>query len=729
MTPARPNRPQLTLDELHQLRWLLGGLLTVVSVGTVVYMAVDAWLLMGLTVAVAVVTTLRPSVPARVPRLLHVMAFPSIAAFFALDFWLTSELLPALVRLDILLLLYRSLGYRQKRDDLQVIMLGLFLVVVAGVLTVSIGFALQLLLYTAGALGCLLLLTLIESTGAAAKPAGGEPAPAPPVPPWAVRPQWRRLLGRVAAVMEWRVVALGLALFGGVIVGAALLFLLIPRFQLENGMFLDRFITKKARTGFSDTIRFGEVTEIQQDTSVALHIDVAGPEQIPLAPYWRMLVLDDYRDGTFRLSPALRARSFGAVRTGTTVAFGRGAATEARRWRVYLEPGVSRYLPLLGRFRELRFAEAQTYQWAAGPAVVALAKDPVTMTAFQVEGFDAARRLNDDPAGSYLGRPWAEGGAGAEDRGKLERFLATAGVTAGMAAPQVAERITAELRARHSYTLSPRVPGGRGDPLVRWLDSREAGHCELFAGACVLLARTAGYPARVVTGFRGGTWNAFSESFTVRNSDAHAWAEIFDPATRAWLRADPLELPTNVRGEAAEAAGLLARRTDRSWGARMESLRVFWYRRVVSFDERAQVQTLKVVKEVVQDSAERLRQRLNRSALAFKAWLRSPWDWRRVGAAALVLALGGAVVLGWRRLRWRWLQWAWWRPQHRDDPIRREAGRWLRRLAERRGAGATTDVLSVVADLRRLRFGPRGTWPVPEQVFRRARAARRTTTV
>ena len=66
--------------------------------------------------------------------------------------------------------------------------------------------------------------------------------------------------------------------------------------------------------------------------------------------------------------------------------------------------------------------------------------------------------------------------------------------------------------------------------------SKEDGHCELFAGAFTLLARTAGHPTRVVGGFVGGTWN--EDYLIVRNSNAHAWCEIFDGA-ESWLRVDP----------------------------------------------------------------------------------------------------------------------------------------------------------------------------------------------
>ena len=91
----------------------------------------------------------------------------------------------------------------------------------------------------------------------------------------------------------------------------------------------------------------------------------------------------------------------------------------------------------------------------------------------------------------------------------------------------------------HPYALSSAVPDGDGDNLLRWLESEAAGHCEFFAGSFVMLARAAGYPARIVTGFRGGRWNDFSNSFMVRNSNAHAWTEVFDEESSSWIRFDP----------------------------------------------------------------------------------------------------------------------------------------------------------------------------------------------
>jgi protein-glutamine gamma-glutamyltransferase len=740
----RPKRPQLTADELQQLRWLLGGVLTVLGVATVLFMDVDAWLLLAATAIAAIATTFSPTLPARVPKIVHVLAFPLIAAFFAADLWLRSELLPAMVRLDMLLLLYRALVYRQRRDDLQVIVLGLFLVVVAGVLTVSLAFAAQILAYTACALTFLFVIHLADATpsgtttASSSSPSGGTasdlsnvPAAKASVahqpPAWALHTDWRRLGRRVAAVMDWRVLALGGVLFVGMVAVTAVLFLAIPRFQLENGMFLDRFITKKARTGFSDSIKFGDVSEIQQDTSVALHVDVSDPRQIPATPYWRMLVLNEYRNGAFRLSAGLRNDEFDRERSGMGMTGLLRQRANGATWTFYLEPGVSRYLPLLGAFQRLRFGEAQNYQHAARMAVVALTKDPVTMTAYQVDGFDFNVPLRDRPARHYSDLPSTVNDksptADADQTSTLRRLLREAGADGKLSAAEFSARVCAWLRDRHVYSLSPRIPDGPGDPLIRWSDSRGPGHCELFAGSFVLLARAAGFPARIVTGFRGGTWNAFSNSFTVRNSDAHAWAEVFDRDGGMWLRADPLELPTAAQSTDASADAALARRTDRSWAARLDSLRVFWYRRIVSFDQQAQVNTVKAAKEATQNALRRVREQLAALGSSVRAWWSAPWDAGRIGSV-ITLSLA-AAVLTWL---WRWLRlqlMSLFRPAtRRDDPIRREAGRWLQRVLETGHEPANRT--AVIADLQRIRFGARQTWPDAAVVFRRARKVARS---
>ena len=115
------------------------------------------------------------------------------------------------------------------------------------------------------------------------------------------------------------------------------------------------------------------------------------------------------------------------------------------------------------------------------------------------------------------------------------------------------------------YSLSvPRDPGV--DPIVDFLTIHRAGHCEMFASATVLLARTVGVPARVVGGFRVTEVNPFTGRAVVRDRDAHAWVEAWvDGAWRAW-DPTPAAEPSSRRGRglAASLGDLLAGWRDRA---------------------------------------------------------------------------------------------------------------------------------------------------------------------
>ena len=86
------------------------------------------------------------------------------------------------------------------------------------------------------------------------------------------------------------------------------------------------------------------------------------------------------------------------------------------------------------------------------------------------------------------------------------------------------------------YTLSP--PLLRGDVVDQFLFESRRGFCEHFAGSFALLMRAAGIPSRIVTGYQGGEYNDVGEYLIVRQSDAHAWTEIWLP-DRGWTRVDP----------------------------------------------------------------------------------------------------------------------------------------------------------------------------------------------
>jgi hypothetical protein len=744
-------RPQLNLDELRRLKWLLGGALALISLWAVFFLDVEALGLVAFASAAVAVALVWPQIPARAPRFVGWLAVPALVIEIAVDFYLSTETLPPLIRLGILLVLYRGVSYRERREDLQLIVLCLFLIVVAGVLTVTLGFAVVLLMFTACALGLLFVITLVETkqTSAVAAAAIGGAVPGGP-PAWALL-GWRQLFVRLRAVADWRLMAFAAGLFAVVVLLSGLLFLVIPRFEIATGFFLDRYITKKSRTGFTETVRFGDVGELSRDDSTALRVDLSEPETRPADPYWRLVVLDEYTREGFRLSAGARAellRSQGARMFLPGRAGGRTGVRAGGQWTFYLEPGVSRFLPLPGSFGAMRLRETGLLQYSERRWIVALRTEPMTMTAYRLENVELQREIVEPGFSGELAavqagrrqplvdpRLMLKGPAGPDNQAAMQRILAeVTGGAADLPVEEFARRACDWLAAKHAYSLSVSLPRGARDDIVRWVDSNQPGFCEYFASAFVVLARAAGHPARVVAGFRGGTWNALENYYQVRNSDAHAWAEIYTgPTRRSWLRVDPTPGNGGVADQQAATQPAAARAGDRSWSARLDSLRMMWYRRVVSFDRRAQAEMVEQVKTLTTQTGERLRAALDRGAARLRAWLAGPWDWRRAArwAGGLLAAAVGVwlVIRGWREARLRWMTWG---CRNRPDPVRHEAGRRLTQLRQMQARRTIRPVpewvaeyAAVTADLQRLRYGPADTWPEPRAVFGRARRLRR----
>ena len=86
------------------------------------------------------------------------------------------------------------------------------------------------------------------------------------------------------------------------------------------------------------------------------------------------------------------------------------------------------------------------------------------------------------------------------------------------------------------YTLEP--PRLGDSPVDEFLFTTRRGFCEHYASAFVTLMRIAGIPARVVTGYQGGEYNPVGNYWLVRQSDAHAWSEVWLHGT-GWQRIDP----------------------------------------------------------------------------------------------------------------------------------------------------------------------------------------------
>ncbi|MFP5406085.1 MAG: DUF4129 domain-containing transglutaminase family protein, partial [Gammaproteobacteria bacterium] len=218
---------------------------------------------------------------------------------------------------------------------------------------------------------------------------------------------------------------------------------------------------------------------------------------------------------------------------------------------------------------------------------------------------------------------------------------------------RLVERALAMFREQpFRYTLRP--PRLGRDSVDDFLFEQRAGFCEHFAGSFVVLMRALDVPARVVTGYQGGERNPLDGYLTVRQSDAHAWAEVWI-AERGWLRVDPTaavapeRIERGVRLESRLAAGadagavvpLLAR-----LGFHLDSVVNAWNQWLLSYDGNRQ-----------QRLFERLGLRID--------------DWRAVAASlalALTLALGAVAIVTLH-------------PRGARDPVQRAWDDFCRRLA------------------------------------------------
>ena len=104
------------------------------------------------------------------------------------------------------------------------------------------------------------------------------------------------------------------------------------------------------------------------------------------------------------------------------------------------------------------------------------------------------------------------------------------------------------------------------DSVDDFVFNTQRGFCEHYASAFTFLMRAAGIPSRVVTGYQGGFYNSVGDYWVVRQSDAHAWSEVW-LAGRGWVRVDPTAAvsPQRVELGSRAAAGESARWYQADW--------------------------------------------------------------------------------------------------------------------------------------------------------------------
>jgi transglutaminase-like putative cysteine protease len=329
---------------------------------------------------------------------------------------------------------------------------------------------------------------------------------------------------------------------------ALALFLLFPRVQTPLwGLPQDAYA---AMTGLSETMSPGNLSSLAQSDAIAFRAEFDGDLPPQALRYWRGPVMWDFDGRTWSIGGYVPARFDPPAAGRATYRYDVVLEPHNRTWLLALESAASvppnaRYSgdgQVLARFpvrARLRYDLASVI----APEPRTEETDLLLRRALRLPpGFN--------PKAAALAAQWR---AGTRD------------------ADEILSRAIAFLRqGRYVYTLEPPLLGA--DSVDEFLFATKAGFCEHFSSAFVFLMRAAGVPARVVTGYQGGELNPFDRIITVRQSDAHAWTEVFLPA-RGWVRVDPTAVAVPGRVESG-----LARAVPQTEQALMQRPEFEWLR-------------------------------------------------------------------------------------------------------------------------------------------------------
>lgn len=286
--------------------------------------------------------------------------------------------------------------------------------------------------------------------------------------------------------------------------------------------------TQGATTGLSDNMSPGDISALSMSTALAFRADFEGEVPPPAQRYWRALVLSDFDGRNWTARPSVPQNLPPLAIEPNSSAYTITLEGQGQVWMPVLEHAPSN-VELAGN--STRLARDGTLQ-ATRPLYARIQ--------YRVEGWTTGLSL--PPVDGLSLEPFLRLPPGYNPRTlQLGLELQTEELSANGMSPGIEARIAQRALQRfrnqpYRYTLTPPALGVH--TADEFLFDTQAGFCEHYASAFVILMRAADVPARVVTGYQGGEWNPISGLITVRQADAHAWAEIFVRG-QGWQRVDP----------------------------------------------------------------------------------------------------------------------------------------------------------------------------------------------
>lgn len=292
-----------------------------------------------------------------------------------------------------------------------------------------------------------------------------------------------------------------------------ILFVLFPRVQgplwgLPNDAY--------SSSGLSDKMSPGSMSRLALSSEVAFRVSYQGKIPRRDQMYWRGPVLRDFDGRTWTTGMAAPSIQPQFSDTGSPV-----------EYSVMLEPHNKNWLFALDMPERISIPASLTHDFrllSTAPVNARLRYQARSLLTYHANLLESPRQLRLalqipatlNPRARQLAASWR---ANNDDAGVIRSALANF------------------REHEFHYTLEPPPLPGR-DGIDDFLFTTRRGFCEHYAASFVFLMRAAGIPARVVTGYQGGEFNTYGDYYIVRQSDAHAWAEVW-LQDQGWLRVDP----------------------------------------------------------------------------------------------------------------------------------------------------------------------------------------------
>ena len=291
------------------------------------------------------------------------------------------------------------------------------------------------------------------------------------------------------------------------------LFFFFPR--LSSPLWDIGYETPSASTGISDTLSPGSISSLIQSNSIAFRADFAGAIPDPQRRYWRGPVFWQTDGREWKDERTIRQPFKAPVETADIVSYNIILEPTDQPWMFALDVPLTApdHALLTGDFKIISDQSRNrrsTYR----------ARSALSYNTGALHPFDRRYALqlpdNITERMEALAADWRR--QARSDLGVVNKAL---------------DWFREE---PFYYTLSP--PLLESNPADQFLFETRRGFCEHYATSFVLLMRIAGIPSRVIGGYQGGERNPVGNYLTVRQSDAHAWGEVWLDG-RGWVRVDP----------------------------------------------------------------------------------------------------------------------------------------------------------------------------------------------